>query len=66
LKCAEGCVIENLSYMFSGCKYIQSILAFFNLIKMNVTNMSYIFDGCLSLEKLCDISRLDTSNVEYV
>ena len=43
--------LKNMSYMFSGCKFLKNIdLSNFNT--KNVSNMSHMFYGCFSLTKL--------------
>ena len=51
----------NISKLFSGCKYLQS-LDLSDLDTSNVTDMSYMFDGCSSLQTL-NLSNFNTSNV---
>ena len=49
--------ITNMSYMFFGCKLLNTIPL---LNTSNVTNMRYMFSGCKSLET---IPLMNTSNV---
>ena len=49
--------ITNMSYMFFGCKLLNTIPL---LNTSNVTNMRYMFYGCHSLKT---IHLIDTSNV---
>ena len=53
--------ISNLSFMFNGISYLQSLS--FNSINDKVTNMSYMFYNCKLLTELSGFSELNTFNV---
>ena len=55
--------IIDISNIFSGCKYLITILNLNKLDISNVKNMSGIFSRCKMLEKISDISKWNTSNV---
>ena len=56
--------VKSLNQLFSGCKYISSIL-FKIFYRFNITDMSEMFLGCSSLKEL-NLSSFDTSNVIYM
>ena len=63
IKLKEKNIINNMSYMFSGCKSLSSLPDISKWNTNNVNNMSYMFDGCSSLSSLPDISNWNTKNV---
>ena len=53
--------LENMSYMFNQCKYLEEInLSSFDT--NNVTNMKNMFSGCSSLKEI-NLSSFNTNNV---
>ena len=56
--------IIDASYMFSGCKSLNSIDNISKWKTHNIINMSYIFSYCESLKSLQDISKWITNNVK--
>ena len=55
--------VQNISYMFSGCKQLFSITGLSNLNTSNIKSLNNFFFGCSSLSFIPDISNWDTSNV---
>ncbi len=53
--------VTNMSYMFSNCDNVRSIV-FGDIDTSNVTTMKYMFNSCGSLTSV-DINALDTDNV---
>ena len=59
-----GKTVSDISYMFSECTSLISIMDLSNLTTNNITDISYIFYECKSLDKLDnDISNWNTNNV---
>lgn len=59
--CVDTSRVENMSYMFHGCKNLKALdVSFFDTSK--VTNMAYMFAGCAKVPEL-DVSKFDTSKV---
>ena len=56
--------IIDLSYMFSECSSLKSILNLDYLNISNITDLSYMFFGCSSLDSLSDISTWKTNKVK--
>ncbi len=56
-------ILEDISYMFSGCRALTRLPDISKWDTSNVNNMSYLFYGCSSLTSLPYISMWDTSNV---
>ena len=55
--------VENMTYMFSGCKLLSE-LNVINWKTDNLEDMGYLFNGCENLENIYGISEWDTSKVE--
>ena len=56
--------INNMRYMFVGCKSSKSLPDISKWDTKNVNNMSGMFGECKSLKSLPDISQWDTKNVK--
>ena len=52
-----------MSYMFYGCRTLDSLPDISKMNIYNITNMSHMFYGCKSLRTLPDISNWNTSNI---
>ena len=59
-------ILEDISYMFSGCRALTRLPDISKWDTSDVNNMSYLFFGCSSLTKLPDISEWDMSNVSNI
>ena len=55
--------IIDASYMFSGCKSLNSLPDITKWNANNVKNISFMFSWCISLNSLPDISNWNTNNV---
>lgn len=55
--------VKNMSYLFSGCSNLISILNFDSVDIRDVTNMAYMFNNCSKMKDL-DLSGLNTQSVE--
>ncbi len=56
--------VINMSFMFSECSSLSSLLNFPYLHSSNVTNINGIFFNCQSLKSLSDdLSNFNTSNI---
>ena len=63
MKLKEKNIINDMSYMFSGCESLSSLPDISKWNTNNVNNMSYMFNNCSSLSSLPDISKWNTNNV---
>ena len=57
--------VTDLSCMFCGCLSLDSIKGFSNINTSKITRLSYLF-SCCKITSIPDISKWDTSNVEYL
>jgi surface protein len=55
-----------MSWMFAGCRSLESLPNISKWDTSNVINMSWMFAGCRSLNLLPDISKWDISKVNYI
>ena len=55
--------IIDASYMFSGCKSLNSLPDITKWNTINIKNISFMFSWCISLNSLPDISNWNTNNV---
>ncbi len=55
--------IIDASYMFSGCKSLNSLPDITKWNTINVKDMSFMFSWCISLNSLPNISNWNTNNV---
>ena len=69
-ECCKGinpiikCKIKNISYMFYGCKSLESLPDILSILDTSgVTDMSHMFHFCTSLKSIPDISGWETNNV---
>ena len=58
--------ITDMSYMFSGCLFLNNVQGMDKLDTNKINNISGIFSGCLWLTEIPDISNWDTSNVTNI
>jgi len=58
--------ITDLSYMFSNCTSLISLIDASNWDVSKCTKMSYMFNNCKLLKTLPDLSNWNTSNVIYM
>ena len=63
IKMIKNKSINDMSYMFSGCNTLSSLLDISKWMTNNVTNMSYMFSECKLLSSLSDISKWNTNKV---
>ena len=55
--------IEDISYLFYGCKMIEKLPDISKWYTKDVKIMKFVFDQCISLKELPDISQWDITNV---
>ena len=55
--------VNDMSYMFSGCRFVSQIKGLEKWNTSKVTDMSGMFCNCETLKELPNISEWDTSNV---
>ena len=63
IKLIETDIITDMSYMFSDCAFLETIVDISKWNTYYVTDMSYLFSGCEHLKSLPDISKWKTNNV---
>ena len=55
--------LEDLSYIFAGCKKIVQIIGLDKLVNEKVTNISNMFLNCTSLRRIDNLSKFETKNI---
>ena len=55
--------VKDMSYMFSGCKSLQSLPDISKWNTNNVNNMNWMFSGCESLYLFFDISKWNINTI---
>ena len=63
LRFLSGVNTTDMSYLFAGCKNLETVDCKDWQYTQNVTTMSHMFDGCAKLKSL-DLSKFNTSKVK--
>ena len=58
--------VENMSYLFNECSFLEDISSLSNWDVSNVVDMAQMFEKCSLLKNLNALSNWDVSNVKFM